>query len=386
MRTLTPKISSELACDVYSVADQNKMNTFFQRPEFSGSANEQQRVSATVGGHYIKTNVGIGVCVRGSGRYKNDLFLIFRGSSTANCGLDWLSNVRFGVGYSITGLPVHIGFNEIFLSMRSKLEKFVHQHRDISLVHCIGHSSGGAVAALVADWLHTIIGKRAILYSFGAPKTGVEAFAKSLTFKLGAENIHRVYHSSDPVAMVPVYPFSHFPSSSSGYQVLYQGAGVNHASHSMLSYKNTLSRFSSWREIHCPLAICNVDKTVERWLTMESSVNPHDQQTWQWLNASLVLVLKKLLSAGVSMVQLPFVLSLTLADRIACLLSAGLRKSFDLGVLVFFLIKKIMFALGMKAVNDREELSYLLVRNVLMGVMNKITAEARQAISCMDKG
>lgn len=384
MKSLSPKISSELACDVYGINKHSKTNLFFQRPEFVGSAVENQRISATVGGQYFKTSVGFGSCVRGAGQYKDDLFLIFRGSSTNHCGLDWLSNVRFGVGRSITGLPVHIGFNEIFFSMRSELEKFIHQHRDVSVVHCIGHSSGGAVAALVADWLHTIIGKQAILYSFGAPKTGVEAFAKSLTYKLGGENIHRVYHSSDPVAMVPAYPFTHSPTSSSGYQIPFQGAGVNHASHSMFNYKNSLSRFRSWRDIYCPLVLCNDESQVERWLRAESRVSPHDPQTWEWINASLVLVIKKVLGAGASILQLPFVASLTLADRASHLLLAGLRKAFDLGVLVVFLMQKIMSALGMNVVNGQEEMTYMLMHNVLTRVMNKITAEAKQAISCMD--
>ncbi|MCP4338671.1 MAG: hypothetical protein GY799_07215 [Desulfobulbaceae bacterium] len=70
-------------------------------------------------------------------------------------------------------------------------------------IHCIGHSLGGAVATLAAHWVKRTTYKYVELYTFGAPKPGFEGFAKSFTTLLEQKNVHRVYHSTDPVPMVP---------------------------------------------------------------------------------------------------------------------------------------------------------------------------------------
>ncbi len=384
MNALSPKLSSQLAAEAYTVTDQFKLDAFLQRPEFLNSVGEAQSVRATVGGHYIKSRVGFGVCARGARQFNNDIFLVFRGSSTGHCGLDWLSNVRVGIDSSITGLPVHTGFNEIFYSLHAELEFFIRQHRDASTVHCIGHSSGGAVATLVADWVQHFFGKKTIVYTFGAPKVGFESFAKSVTARLGGENIHRVYHSADPVPMLPLYPFLHTPSSTNGYQLAHQGAAVNHNSHLMLNYRKSLCRFERWQEVICPLNICGDSEAIENWLCSDCVVSPYDPQTWSRISASLALVLKKTVRMSASLLQLPVIVGLTLADRIAWLLSEGMKKAIDIGVLIFYLMRKIMHAFGMSPMASQEELNYELMRNTLMRVMNKIGAEAKQAIACME--
>ena len=48
---------------------------------------------------------------------------------------------------------MHIGFNAIFKSMLPDIQAFMVQNSTALMVHCIGHSLGGAVATLAADWV-----------------------------------------------------------------------------------------------------------------------------------------------------------------------------------------------------------------------------------------
>jgi len=109
----------------------------------------------------------------GGDKYENELFLIFRGTTTANHNADWISNARIGVSSSKTGLPIHTGFNQIFNSILPQLKIFLGENNQIKSVHCIGHSLGGAVASLAVDWVKSNRGIPVTLYTFGAPKETV---------------------------------------------------------------------------------------------------------------------------------------------------------------------------------------------------------------------
>ncbi len=102
---------------------------------------------------------------------------MFRGSTKSNFGADWLSNARCGVQSSAAGM-VHVGFSHIFDSMRQEIGRFVRRQIDdpqnpVQTIHCIGHSLGGAVATLAADWVKRTTRKHVELHTFGAPKPGL---------------------------------------------------------------------------------------------------------------------------------------------------------------------------------------------------------------------
>ena len=98
--------------------------------------------------------------------YEKDLFIIFRGSTDANNNADWISNARIGVQLSSNSFPVHIGFNEIFKSMLPSIKNFIDDNKgNIENIHCIGHSLGGAIATLAADWVKTSLKRNVKLYA-----------------------------------------------------------------------------------------------------------------------------------------------------------------------------------------------------------------------------
>lgn len=122
------------------------------------------------------------------------------------------------------------------------------------------------------------------------------------------------------------------------------------------------------------------DKLIERWLKSDKSVNPFSPKTWEWINAGLALVLKKIMAGAAALIQAPFVAGLTLADKIAWVLRKGIDMSKDAGSWVFHLMRKMMQALGMKVVKTVAELTRQFMQHILLQLIERITAEAQRAI------
>src|SRR5690554_3962784 len=124
--------------------------------------------------------------------FQNDAFLIFRGTvPAANLGADVVTDLRIGLDYSNAGHIVHSGFNQTFTSMIPSIQSFLDTHNITGRVHCVGHSLGGAVATLAAEWISANRSNAVKLYTFGAPKVGFAGFSKNLTDRIKAENIDR---------------------------------------------------------------------------------------------------------------------------------------------------------------------------------------------------
>ncbi len=129
---LSPLFAAQLAKDVYDVQNAYQIEDFFDRPLFSSKSGDTKHLKAEVGSYLVNTKDGFGICAIGGKGYENDIFLIFRGSTFANNNADWVSNAHIGIEFSRTGLPVHIGFNQIFGSMLPKIKEFLGLHTKIT--------------------------------------------------------------------------------------------------------------------------------------------------------------------------------------------------------------------------------------------------------------
>lgn len=380
MGSLSPQLVSFLAKDIYTVQSGRRIaiEEFLDRPEFSKSANTSSHLKADVGSRLVNTKDGFGMCVRGGKGHEKDIFLIFRGSTTANMGADWISNARIGVERSNTGLLVHIGFNSIFSSMKNSIQEFLNAHSDATgTVHCIGHSLGGAIATLTADWI-SAKGRNVKLYTVAAPKAGLEFFADHLTNKLQTKNIFRIYHATDVVPMIPVYPFAHAPYGATGYQ-LASSSLISLSAHKMQNYIDSIGT-NSWDSLGAISKKDIDDRSVERWLKSEKPLNPFDVKTWDWINAGLTLVLRKVVGSAVVGLQSPIMSSLTLADKIAWMLRKGIEVSVDASKWVINLMRKIMQALCIRVVKTAKELTQAFMRFVLQRLIARMSEEAMKAV------
>lgn len=379
MSKISPKVAAQLADEVYDVQDETRLKLFLMRPEFSKKRSDKQMLKAEVGARLINTRDGFGICARGGAGYERDVFLVFRGSTNANYMADWVSNFRIGVETSRTGLPVHIGFNHIFSSMQPKIKAFLATQTDVQRIHCIGHSLGGAVATLAADWVKGHTGKYVRLYTFGAPKPGLEMFARQTTYRLGEGNIHRVYHATDPVPMIPLYPFTHTPLPGWGYHLPSTESLLSADAHDMGRYIKSVGG-SGWRALAGPPPLSSNEREVERWLKSDKTLNPFNPKTWDWINAGLMLVLKKIMKGVAVLIQAPFIAAMTLADKIAWLLRKGIDMSKAVAEWVFRLMSKIAQALGMAVVKTVEALTQVVMKQILFRLMDRIGSEAARAV------
>ncbi len=105
------------------------------------------------------------------------------------------------IPYSDGPGQAHRGFHDAFTSAKSFLDRylrafFTKEHTVI----VVGHSLGGAIALLAAEWIRRFPEKpEVILYTFGAPRAADATFvreAKGLTH-------HRMVNHNDPVPGVP---------------------------------------------------------------------------------------------------------------------------------------------------------------------------------------
>lgn len=94
----------------------------------------------------------------------------------------------------------HRGFYDSFQAAKEFVERYLDAFYtgEQTLIIC-GHSLGGAVALLLAEWLRTNWSHDIQLYTFGAPRAGDRAFVQ------GAQGLahHRLVNHNDPIPAMP---------------------------------------------------------------------------------------------------------------------------------------------------------------------------------------
>jgi hypothetical protein len=327
MTTINPFDAAQLALSIYAIQNPKSAKVFFRTNKAIVAEGNHGALDATVGSRLINTRDTFGVCVHGAGEFENDVFLVFRGSTLANFGADWVSNARIGLEIGLSGRPVHIGFNHIFTSMEPQLKNFFNSLNGAKpkTVHCIGHSLGGAIATLAADWVnHYHRAGETKVYTFGAPRPATHLFAKNLTDRLTKNNIYRVYHESDPVPMIPIFPFCHAPFGNMAY-LIHTKPMFWPTDHKMGAYiKSVNAKGKSWQTLS-PTGIHEpTDAQLKVWLESHIKVEPSSTNTWQWLGSALFFVLRKVIGFSLAQLQTAFIGAVTLADTLAAMLAKGL--------------------------------------------------------------
>ena len=387
-KELSPGAASELAFRIYSINSNDTvvLNRFLGSKIFAKEMPNKAILEAAVGGRVINAaRDAFGLCALGAGDYKNDLFLVFRGTTDANNKADWLTDARIGICRSKTGLPVHIGFNHAFNSMLPEIRKFISQARPTGYIHCIGHSLGGAVASLAADWVSKNTLNTAKLYTFGAPRVGTDFFVKSTTSTIRDINMHRTHHRTDPVPMVALYPFMQAPHSRVGHHYIASNEPLaSGAAHSMIKYSNSMNGKSWAQLLATPEQPYTVEAAIEQWLKSKTPVDSSSASFWRWVDAALIYVIKKISMGAIYALQGAIIGTMTLADKIAYLLAKGIDLAEHISNWVELLMRKLMQALHMKVASTKQELTQSLIRQVLIRLTEKSNRDARNAIRSLE--
>lgn len=383
MPEFSPKISASLAKDVYALTKESSIEKAMNvlNSQYGGNLtfSEDAMLKAKTGGPWvIKCRTAFGFTLIGKGALQGHAVILFRGTQYL---ADWLTNLNITVSRSASGQPVHDGFNFTFKTMEPSIKEFMGtltKHK-ITQIHCIGHSLGGALATICADWIRSSYKIKPYLYTFGSPRVGLMGFADSCTTNVGAARIFRAYHKTDIVPCIPTWPFIHTPNSGTDYYLPSPGVVPGPTYHGMDKYVESVGG-KNW----ATLAAFDIEKKSESgiviWLKSSSPVGL-TITALEWLNQALVYVLKKCLNGAAWVVSGVMGTTFTLMDQLAYVLKKGIDISEGVSSLVMHLIRKIMEILGMKRALKTADLTREFIRNIFMRLQAKANEYAKAALS-----
>jgi hypothetical protein len=119
---------------------------------------------------------------------------------------DWQNDLQLWQETCVDGGQVHAGFRAATLHLLSVLTPELRQNAGYAVkqLWLTGHSSGGAIAVLLAHRFHLIDIDVAGIYTYGAPKVGDSAYARIYPLR---DRLHVFKTAGD---IIPSMPASHY--------------------------------------------------------------------------------------------------------------------------------------------------------------------------------
>ena len=386
MHILTPDAAAAIADGVYLLQNDD-VATLTQFGRTLGCEDHfgvpgARRFEGRSGALLWKPLSGFGYAAMGEGDYAGEMLLATRGTAML---ADWVTDAAIAVQRGPSGLPVHAGFNETWKSFAPALREFL-RGRNPSRVHCVGHSLGGALAMLNADFLtHNGVADVA-LYTFGAPRTGDAVFARSLTARVGAAQVLRVSNPVDPVAMVPLFPFWHLPFGGRGL-VIQRTADlpISFAGHSMIKSYIPGVAGKDWGGLNDP-GTSAFD--IAAWLNHAAQGHGGFLMGSARLLGLIAEALSWLMKSAGSLllgsINLQLTAGLTLLDQIAWLLSRAAHLSAQIGLHVKALVSAICRFLGRKTL-EVGDVTASFLRWLLGLLFSSLRAAAQRALATLGR-
>lgn len=386
MSSLSPKQTAAIAKHVYAVRQESDMQTVM---ELSGGlgikdlfeVGKTSRMEGSSGPLLLSKKSGFGYVAKGIGQRQGEALIVLRGTVTAR---DWWTDANIGLQSGPGGFLVHAGFNDTYKSFHKDLSsglKGFFKMKNPSHVHCVGHSLGGALATLVADYLSSEGIGAVSLYTYGCPRVGLSPFSKNLTRKIGADNIFRVYHGADPVSMIPIFPYFHIPDGDPGFQLDWPGS-VAVSAHYMENYIRSLGD-TSWGSLKSASASKDLlqNQNIKDWLRSASKDGflMFSAKVLWMITKALGWILKKVATMAIGSV---LTASVTILDRLAWLLYQGALACKEIAESLASLLKIILRFLG-RVVSDVANLSMVFIRwvlDLLLGFVRNVAGRAVQAV------
>ncbi|SEA22668.1 lipase family protein, partial [Alkalimonas amylolytica] len=312
----------------------------------------------------------------GKAAYTGDHVVAIRGTDGLR---DVITDLHIGLTGGESNALVHAGFNKVFQSMKPALEQSltpVLAGSGRGTVHCVGHSLGGALAHITADWVKRRYKKRVCLYTFGAPRVGFDGFSIKTTGSI--DKIFRCTHAGDPVPLVPLWPFMHAPYK--GREILLSSAqGLRASAHSMgengtPGYLNTANSHS-WDALQ--------SQSTELFKATELQYPDRHQVTFTtyWahrINNALITLLKKSGQLSAIAVQAGAVTFLTFYDLLASSVEKIAKLSPEYAKQTLGLLGHMLVFAG-KGGTQVVDLSYRFIRwvfEVTLAALHRLVREA----------
>ena len=377
MATLSPLQAAQMAEAVYDIKETTNTRIVADRFKNELLIDDNSRLSAKSGAFLvIKNTTGFALVAPGINTLAGDLVIMLRGTASI---FDGLTDAHVGMTASPCRTPVHAGFMNCFDTLLPELQTFFANYKQpINTIHCVGHSLGGALATITASWIkQNNFAPDIKLYTFGSPRVGVDLFAKKLTLNIGADNIYRVSHKTDPVAMIPIWPFTHVPTPGKDYYVDTPGSFPNPGYHKMARYIESVGEknWASMKDLIPPPD----DSAIDRWLGSKSVVS-FSVNTIRLIGSGIAFILKKVLALTGITIQVGLSTSFTILDQLANVLQRAAKLSKDVAGYVKSLLIKMMQALGL-AVTKTLSLSYQFMQYVFSRFSKTVHDVARAAVN-----
>ncbi|MET1256285.1 lipase family protein [Aliikangiella maris] len=348
---LTPDEAASAAQAAYSFKTTSNISEVFKERSlkelFSSAEESSERFKGKSGAFGFKTLIGFGVIAMGVGRFENHALLACRGTKTFQDVLTDINPALRGTG---SGSLVHSGFVRNFATFKDNIHRFITANRP-EVIHCVGHSLGGALATLSADSIiHSNQAKQTVLYTFGCPRVGTHGFASKLSSHslLGVNNIHRVYHSNDPVAMFPLWPFVHAPVPRGECYIGCEGFSLHPGKHSMNVYESSVEG-KTWSDLRRPHPTWN--SRHQDWVeAMERSGNSGlSLAKLSILNVALNYMSRKVFKVTFTALQLGVMGVTTVLDQISYMLDKAANMSTENKGLVSKIVNFVLRICGQSA-------------------------------------
>lgn len=319
-------------------------------------------------GAFFKVKSGFGFVAKRSGNtYKNEYLVAIRGTAGF---ADILTDGNIGLQVSGTGKVVHAGFNRVFNDIVEHLSARIPPSSE---VHFCGHSLGGALATLAADWAATKHACKVKLYTFGSPRVGFRSFSERLTASIGTENIFRVHRSTDIVPMVPIWPFVHVPQPGNTCHLPNEGYYDPLSAHSVENYAESL-KGKRWDSLVLPEPVLDVQASSIDLLSL-GGLKTLGTSALALIGRVIAFILK---AAGV-VTQGAFIAGFTVLDLISLLLEKAINVSKEIASWVRILIEKVAQLVGI-AVTGTANITMNLIRYVFQAMLRSVRSAVRFAM------
>jgi triacylglycerol lipase len=382
---LSPADSAEIANSAYTLrdsTDMRRMAAAAPRTRHAFDLPHAIRLTGTtgLGAAPLQKTTGFGYVAWGHGARQGECLISVRGTFlTSAC--DWMTNARMGGVRGPSGYCVHAGFWAAAQTLLPQVRASL-RGRDVSAIHLVGHSLGGAMATLLADCLGDT-GCQLRLYTFGAPRAGVALHAEYLTDTLGASNIYRAYHDTDVVPMVPVYPYSHLPHAAHAYAMKGPGKVISPAAHSMTEYARSVGSMT-WANLPLQPSTLGSLEAAQAWLAGAADAGGSSimlsATALKLILSSLDWILKQI-GHGLGLALLG---GATIVDRLAHLLYSGALQSVRLAEMIRQLMTAAMRFMG-RTIQSATNITLSFVQYVLGLLFRVIASVASHAVDSLTR-
>ncbi|MGE3164646.1 MAG: hypothetical protein AB7O52_07060 [Planctomycetota bacterium] len=325
------------------------------------------------------TSSGFGYTLTFQAPGKKHIVIATRGTRPELGAPDILTDLRAAASSFYDFGPVHKGFLRTFESILPNVLRDLPQVQSADVVHCVGHSLGGAVATLVAAHFarsHPNVK----LYTFGSPRVGCFNTYQALQQVIGPENIFRVAHDLDPIGLIAPFPYIHVqpkPKDRNNLTLVSPtGSLLSTANHDMVQYINSVASLG-WDEVRLAANAVDYENSLLcRWLLHETN----DPGWVTYASAKTLSLLFKLFSHVLKLLSTSVILGLTALDLLAEILLKGLNKLAILGQKIFDLLRHAATWAGVKATKIAD-FSAGVIKSILGKMLAAIKAIAVPAIT-----